>query len=160
MSDGTIDEAGGYTLLWSKILKSTIWDHSAATRIVWITLLAMKNKDGIVISSVSGLRRWAAVTHEECQTALDIFLSPDPDSSSKVDEGRRIRVVPGGWFIINHEAYRYATVERKEFWRQAKAEQRAKKEAAAKLRAMSNHKLPSAADYAHGQQDPKQPFSH
>jgi hypothetical protein len=38
--------------------------------------------------------------------ALDKFLSPDPFSRSKNDEGRRIRETEDGWEIINSNFYR------------------------------------------------------
>lgn len=121
--------ATGFTLLWSKILDSSIWRESPTTRVVWITLLAMKDADGVVHASLSGVAYRARVKLADARRAMEIFLSPDPDDSSKVAEGRRIREVAGGWEIINHEYYRYSTEEKREFWRVQKAEQRAKKEA-------------------------------
>lgn len=121
--------ADGFSLLWSRILDSSIWDQSAATRVVWITLLAMKDKQGVVRSTLNGLVRNANVTKEECEAALQIFLAPDPESSSKNDEGRRLREIEGGWFVINHDKYQYSSEERREYWRRVKAEQRKKDEA-------------------------------
>lgn len=117
----------GFTLLWSKILQSSIWvKESKETRLVWITLLAMKGADGIIQSSVIGLADRAKVTSEECRMALEVLLAPDPDDTSGVEEGRRLRVVGGGWEIVNHDLYRFSTEAKREFWRQQKAEQRAK----------------------------------
>ena len=134
---------GGYTLLWTKILDSTIWLEDAATRLVWITLLAKKNKDGIVQMSVPGLAHVARVSVEECQAALVKFLSPDPYSSSKVEDGRRLRELPdgGGWQLINHDRYRYATEERRMYWREKKALGRA-----AKLKGKRQKQVQDAAD--------------
>lgn len=120
----------GFALLWGKILESSLWvKESKETRLVWVTMLAMKNMDGYVHASVVGLADRAKVTVEECRKALKVFLSPDPDDTSKVEDGRRIREVPGGWQIINNDLYRYSTEEKREFWRQQKAEQRAKEKA-------------------------------
>ena len=41
----------GYTKLFNSILASTIWRADDKTRIVWITLLAMADKHGIVEAS-------------------------------------------------------------------------------------------------------------
>lgn len=117
----------GFVLLWSSILDSSVWMQDAPTRLVWITLLAMKDSDGIVKTSVPGLAHRARVTLEECMSALQIFIAPDPMSTSKVEEGRRVREVPGGFFIINHEMYRYSTEERRSYWREQKAREREKK---------------------------------
>lgn len=117
----------GFALLWGKILDSSIWvKESKETRLVWITLLAMKNSEGKIWSSVIGLAHRAKVSQEECKTALHILLSPDPDDTSKVEEGRRIREIPGGWEVINHDLYRFSTEAKREFWRVQKAEQRKK----------------------------------
>lgn len=118
----------GFTLLWGKILDSSIWvKESKETRLVWITLLAMKDSEGIVQASVVGLADRAKVTPDECRAALQVFLSPDSDDTSKVEDGRRIREVPGGWQIINHDLYRFSTEAKRRWWAQEKAAQRAKK---------------------------------
>lgn len=122
---------GNFTLLYSKMLGSSIWMEPSSTRIVWFTLMMLKDKDGFVAGgSVEALAHQARVTPEECRVALETFLSPDPESTSANDEGRRLRKVDGGWVMINHEQYRYSTEAKREFWRQQKAEQRRKEEEA------------------------------
>jgi hypothetical protein len=96
----------GYTKLFASILDSTVWQESKETRLVWVTLLAMADRDGIVDSSVPGLADRAKVTLKECEVALELFLSPDKYSRSKEHEGRRIEVIDGGWKLLNHEKYR------------------------------------------------------
>jgi hypothetical protein len=96
----------GYTKLFASILDSTVWDTPPSVRIVWITMLAMCDRDGIVEASVPGLARRAGVTRSECEEALRCFLSPDPDSRTKDYEGRRIAEVDGGWQLLNHDKYR------------------------------------------------------
>jgi hypothetical protein len=118
----------GFALLWGKILDSSIWiKESKEARLVWITMLAMKDFEGKIQASVIGLADRAKVSLEECKIALEIFKSPDPEDSSKVEDGRRIREIPGGWEIINHDLYRFSTEAKREFWRQSKQEQRQKK---------------------------------
>jgi hypothetical protein len=89
--------------------------------------MALKDKEGVVHSSVVGLADCAKVTPEECREALSILSSPDPEDTSKVDEGRRIREVPGGWALTNHSLYQFSTEERREYWRRKKAVERKKK---------------------------------
>jgi hypothetical protein len=128
----------GFSLLWSKILDSSLWvTGSKEDRLVFITLLAMKDSNGIIQASVVGLADRAKVTPAECRIALKFLLSPDPDDSSKVEEGKRIRVVPGGWQIVNHDLYRFSTEAKREFWRQTKADQREKE----KLGLARKHRL-------------------
>lgn len=95
-----------YTKLFSDILASTIWAEGNATRIVWITMLAMANKDGEVGASIPGLAHIARVTLAECEQAIQALESPDPHSRTKAHEGRRIKKIDGGWFILNYEAHR------------------------------------------------------
>ncbi len=95
-----------YTKLFNSIVTSTIWSEDDRTRIVWITMLAIADKNGEVQASVPGLARVAGVPTEACRIALEKFLSPDPDSRTSDDEGRRIEVIPGGWSLLNHAKYR------------------------------------------------------
>lgn len=95
-----------FTKLFSDITASTVWCEPTATRIVWVTMLAMSDRHGRVFGSMPGLANIARVSELECQAALDRFLSPDRYSRSKVDEGRRISVIDGGWQLINYVKYR------------------------------------------------------
>lgn len=96
----------GYTKLFSSIITSTIWSEDDRTRIVWITMLALADKNGEVQGSVPGLARMACVPVEDCRASLQKLMSPDPDSRTKDDEGRRIEEIDGGWSIINFLKYR------------------------------------------------------
>lgn len=94
-----------FVKLHGTILDSSIWSQPHYVRIVWITMLAMADMDGIVSASVDGLARRAVVTIAECEKALQVFMSPDPHSRDG-STGERIEKVPGGWLILNHAAYR------------------------------------------------------
>lgn len=95
-----------YTKLASSILTSTLWMESDHTRIVWFALMAMADKNGEVSASIPGLANIARVPLESCRVAIARFLSPDPDSRTKTDEGRRIEEIRGGWALVNHAEYR------------------------------------------------------
>lgn len=69
-------------------------------------MLALADKNGEVQGSIPGLARLAGVPVDACRKALDTFLSPDPDSRTKDDEGRRIESIEGGWSLLNHAKYR------------------------------------------------------
>ena len=96
----------GYTKLFSSILGSTVWREPAATKVVWITMLAMKDLDGNVEASIPGLANFAGTTIDETETAIAKFLAPDPYSRTPDHEGRRIEPIDGGWRILNHGKYR------------------------------------------------------
>lgn len=118
----------GFALLWGRILESSLWvRESKETRLVWITILAMKDQDGMVQASVVGLADRAKVTVEECRIALRRLTGADPEDSSGVEDGRRLREVPGGWQVVNNDLYRFSTEARRAIWRVHKSEQRARK---------------------------------
>ena len=96
----------GYTKLCSSILDSTVWLSKPPTRLVWITMLAMKDHRGVVEAAIPGLARRAGVSIEETEEALVYFLAPDPYSRTRDHEGRRIVEVDGGWRLLNHFKYR------------------------------------------------------
>lgn len=95
-----------YVKLFSDILDSTVWDAPSHVRVVWITLLAMADRDGIVSASVPGLAKRARVERTQCEQALALFMAPDPDSRTTDFEGRRLQVVPGGWLLLTYEKHR------------------------------------------------------
>lgn len=95
----------GYTKLFGSILASTVWELPLATKVVWITMLAMADMNGDVQASIPGLAKMAGVSREECEAALASFLAPDKYSRSKESDGRRIEEVDGGWRLINHAKY-------------------------------------------------------
>ena len=97
---------GMYTKLFQSILTSTIWGEDHATLRVWITLLAMADKNGEVVATIPGLARVACVTIQEVENALEKFQSPDKYSRTPDDEGRRIEQNEDGWVLINYEKYR------------------------------------------------------
>ena len=98
--------AMSYTKLFSTIIHSTIWQAPDHVRLVWITMLAMSDKDGCVYASVPGLAKAAGVSINECDSALEALKAPDIRSRTQEREGRRIEDIEGGWWLINHRKYR------------------------------------------------------
>lgn len=137
-----------FTPLWSSIVMSSIWMASKETKILWITMLALKDRNGLVAGVPSALARTAGLTIEECNRSLVELLSPDPESSSTENEGRRIKAVPGGWHILNHDKYQKQMSDtfkraRKTVWESVKREnQRAMDRADEKKDAINAQKRP------------------
>lgn len=122
-------EMTGYTKLFGSIVASTIWREPHTVRIVWITMLAMANKFGIVEASMPGLADLARVTLDECREALEHLQSADEYSRTPDHQGRRVEPADGGWLILNHAKYRakMGVDERREYLRVKQKEARDRK---------------------------------
>lgn len=114
----------GFVKLFDSILESSVWGEPAPTVKVWITMLLKANKKGEVLSTVPGLVRAAALKRPQVEAALLVLLSPDADSRTPDNDGRRIEAIDGGWRILNSQKYRelrtekqIAEAERKKSWR-------------------------------------------
>lgn len=107
----------GYTPLFGSIVRSSIWDEDNATRVVWITMLALADKDGFIEGSTKGLAHEARVSIRECSTAIEILKAPDPHSKTIDNEGRRIKEVESGWVILNYSLYRKKAKSRAGYYR-------------------------------------------
>ena len=96
-----------YNKLFQQILDSSIWLESDTTRIVWITLIAAMDEDGMAhFASLSNLARRAIVTQKAAQAAVASLEGPDENSSDPENDGKRIERVPGGWIVLNAGKYR------------------------------------------------------
>lgn len=128
----------GYAKLFSSITESSLWSEPKEVRLLFVTMLARANQIGFVEASVPGLARVANLTMAEVESALTVLMEPDPHSkdldAAPENEGRRIIKAPGGWLILNYEAYRNreSEEERKEYMKLYMREYRAKQKAECK----------------------------
>lgn len=113
-----------FTLMWGKMLDSSVWQTTKEVRLLWVTMLLMKDRDGVVRASIPGLAHRAVLTLDECQEALRVLSEPDQFSMTDKADGRRIVKIDGGWFIINHELYRSSEEVKKEQARLRQAKHR------------------------------------
>lgn len=119
----------GYTKLFSDIVASTIWDEDNETRIVWVTMLALKDRHHFVRATENYLALASRVPVESLRRAIGKLSGPDPHSRTRDHDGRRIEATDGGWMILNGEKYRkmLSETERREYQRQKQAEYRKRK---------------------------------
>jgi uncharacterized phage protein (TIGR02220 family) len=115
-----------FTKLFSSITESTVWYECASTRLAWITMLAMADRNGRVWSSVPGLAGRARIPVEDARIALESFLAPDPDSRTPEFDGRRIEPIDGGWRLLNYFKYR-DTRDARDVTEDARVRQQAKR---------------------------------
>ncbi len=125
----------GYTKLFGSIIASTVWRESKETKILWITMLAMADRNGIVEGSIPGLADMARLSIPETEDAMEKLQAPDPYSRTKDNEGRRVAPKGDGWVILNHAKYRekMGQDERREYFRTYRRNERAGKAAAQKV---------------------------
>ena len=137
-----------YAPLWNTILTSSIWGESKDVRLLWLTMLAAKDDEGKIYSTVPGLARLANLTKEEVRTALAVLESPDPDSRSKENNGARIKEFEGGWVVLNHAKYRDRIAEMREYNAKKQREYRRRKLKGANLaHGMPDNPLPGEVGY-------------
>lgn len=119
----------GYTKLFSSILASSVWQESLPTKIVWITMLALKNERHEVEASLPGLAKFAGVTIKECEEAVNKFEAPDKYSRNPEHDGRKIIRCHSGWKILNGDYYSHlmSADERREYQREYMKEYRKRK---------------------------------
>ena len=119
-----------FVKLLSSITDSSVWAYDDQTRIVWITMLAMANRRGVVHAAVPGIANRARVSLESAEKAVAIFEAPDPYSRNPDNDGRRVVRVEGGFRLLNYEKVRNLKdieadrVRKRKWWR----EHRGKKE--------------------------------
>jgi hypothetical protein len=158
----------GYTKLFDSIIASSIWQEDLVTKVVWITMLALKNRDQVVESSVPGLAHIAGVERAECERALTILKSPDPDSRNKDHEGRRIEEVKGGWLILNGKYYqdlmgREDRREKLRIYQQKCRDRKKEREGGGAVTMMKRNPdcpaIPTIESYADGQAPPPENYN-
>jgi len=103
-----------YGKIFEQIYDSTIISHGGDVIYVFMSMIVLSDKDGVLPISVPALSRRIAKDEEVIKKAVAILESPDLDSNSKEHEGRRIiplseatnGVDNRGWFVINKAKYR------------------------------------------------------
>lgn len=96
-----------YSPLWSLIVDSSIWEEPDFVRIVFITMLALKDADHVVRRDAYKLAKSAHKSEQEVLEALKVLSSPDKRRLEPQEfDGRRIKKVADGWLILNGQKYR------------------------------------------------------
>lgn len=119
----------GYTKLFEELVRSSIWDEDDKTRVVWVTMLALKDRNHFVRGTETFLALAARVDAESLRKALDKLSGPDPKSHTPANNGARVRSAEGGWVILNGEKYSrmLSAEERREYQRVKQAEYRSRR---------------------------------
>lgn len=136
-----------YSKLFSSVVHSSLWSEPDHIRLLFITLLALADRDGIVYGSRSGLERAAMIDPDQAEenNPWDRLMGPDTDSSDLMrnpeNEGRRIEEIPGGFRLINYEYYKAL--------RDAEERKVQNREAQRRHRQKISHGKPASATVSH-----------
>ncbi len=101
-----------YSKLFSSLVHSSLWCQPDHVRLLFITLLALSDRDGIIYGSRAGLERAAMINPDAClkRDPWKALMEPDDNSSDLLrnpdNEGRRLEEIQGGFRIINYTYYR------------------------------------------------------
>jgi hypothetical protein len=97
-----------YVKLFTTLTDSSVWALPDHIRVIWISMLSMANARGNVHASVLGIANRARKSVAEVEEALRLFMSPDPYSRTKSDDGRRLVEIDGGWHFITWDVHQRA----------------------------------------------------
>ena len=163
-----------YSKLFASIIHSSLWREEDHVRVLFVTLLAVADREGFVWGSRPGLEHAAHVrSGDYTRDPWKVLMSPDPDSSDWIrnpeNEGRRIEEVDGGFRILNYAYYRALRNDddRREQNRQAQhrhrekvAQEKTKASATVSQESASQPHVSKSAERQHCQQSkPCQPIS-
>jgi hypothetical protein len=97
-----------YAKLFTQIFDSTVMDLPHPAPYVWICLLALANRDGVVDMTPTAIAGRVRLPLDEIRAAIVRLCEPDPMSRSTEHEGRRLIPVREsyGWRIVNYQRYR------------------------------------------------------
>jgi hypothetical protein len=148
-----------WSKLYSSIVHSSLWTEPDHIRILFITLVAIADREGYVFGSRNGLIRLANLDPDECAKAdpFQALMDPDKDSSDLLrnpeNEGRRIEAVAGGFRILNFPYYRGLRHEddRRDTNREAQRRHRERVSQGQPQSAKVSHSQPRSATISHSQ---------
>lgn len=97
-----------YAKLFSRITESSLMEEPIDVRYTFTFMLAICDPTGHVIGTDVAIARRLNMALQDFQRCVAILMSPDSDSNSKEEEGRRIIQSDGerGYKLVNYLAYR------------------------------------------------------
>ncbi len=142
----------GFTKLDSAIFGSSIMEEERRTKMVWVLMLAAADRDGIVDATHASLARKFNEPLEDVRFAIGVLESPDPQSRSQAEEGRRLVRIDDhrdwGWRIVNYGMYRNT--------RDSEGRREYKTRWQANRRALDRGEKPPYPDILQGNQGPRE----
>ena len=97
-----------YSKLYSRITESSLMEEPINVRYTFVLMLAIADPEGYVIGTNVAIARRLNMELAEFEECLGVLMSPDPNSNSKDQDGRRVIVSDGerGYLLVNYVNYR------------------------------------------------------
>ena len=98
-----------YGKLFSSLYQGTL--RGKASEILVLTnLIAFADQDGVIDKHFRAIADETGLSEEAVRDAIEYLSSPDPESRSSEEEGRRIVPInehrSWGWQLVNHAKYK------------------------------------------------------
>jgi len=126
--------ANDFAKVYAGLFEGSLRDSPPYAKLLLIAMILRANKDGIVLGAPSFWAAYIPLPIEDVKKCFDVLTSPDPESTTPDEDGRR--VVPHGdgknlWRIVNYKKYYdspavIAERSRKREWDRANKETRHK----------------------------------
>lgn len=97
-----------FTKVYKGFFEGSFRDEAPFTKLLFLAMMLHADENGIVRGAPSFWSAYTNISQDDVKEALERLLSPDPDSASPDEEGRRI--IPWGdgancWNIVNYRKY-------------------------------------------------------
>ncbi|MFA6242034.1 MAG: hypothetical protein WC655_13960 [Candidatus Hydrogenedentales bacterium] len=119
--NGTTDT---YAKVFQSMYTGSLYGAGLHVFAVWGWVLAHKDETGYVEVNPVLVAHELGGTAEQVQQAIDFLCAPDPKSRSKEAEGRRLEKIDDElvYKVVNHAKYRERGKDRREYWKNWRAE--------------------------------------
>ena len=112
-----------YTKVYRGFFEGSLRDQSPYSKLLFLAMLLHADENGVVLGSVSFWADYVKCSQDEVRESLRVLSSPDPDSTTPDEEGRRIEPWGDGanrWRVVNYRKYyeRSRNEERAEYKRE------------------------------------------
>ena len=100
--------ASHFVKIYPGFFRGSLTDAPPWARLLFLAMLCEADRHGVVLGTVSFWSNYVRITEEQVRESLTILSSPDPDSTSPAEEGKRIIAWGDGanqWRIVNYEKY-------------------------------------------------------
>jgi len=106
-TQGIVSGMNSFVPIFSKMVDSSVWEEPYNVRILWTTMLALKDSDHVVRYNPFMLRKRANMESEqEVMDCLAVLMAPDLKRlEPQPHQGRRIEKVDDGYLILNGQLY-------------------------------------------------------